>query len=224
MPSGTVVVSILDEMTRSYLDYAMSVIVARALPDARDGLKPVHRRIPYSMHEQGTRQKEILKSARVTGEVIGKFHPHGDLSIYDALVRMAQPFSMRVPLVDGQGNFGRWMAKSGGLTVYRSPSGPVGIAVLTDIERTPSISSRTTTIRAEPKVLPAKFSDLLVNGGAELRRHGRRIPPHNPGEVIDACSRCSMTLRLARRSHPDCAGPGFSHRRPDRRTPGLRAS
>ena len=107
VPSDIRPVSILDEMKRSYLDYAMSVIVARALPDARDGLKPVHRRILYSMYEQGhTPDKKYVKSARVVGDVIGKYHPHGDQSIYDAMVRMAQDFSMRVPLIDGQGNFG----------------------------------------------------------------------------------------------------------------------
>ena len=106
-PSDIRPVSILDEMKRSYLDYAMSVIVARALPDARDGLKPVHRRILYSMYEQGhTPDKKYVKSARVVGDVIGKYHPHGDQSIYDAMVRMAQDFSMRVPLIDGQGNYG----------------------------------------------------------------------------------------------------------------------
>jgi DNA gyrase subunit A len=106
-PSDIRPVSILDEMKRSYLDYAMSVIVSRALPDARDGLKPVHRRILYSMYEQGhTPDKKYVKSARVVGDVIGKYHPHGDQSIYDAMVRMAQDFSMRVPLIDGQGNFG----------------------------------------------------------------------------------------------------------------------
>ena len=106
-PSDIRPVSITDEMKRSYLDYAMSVIVSRALPDVRDGLKPVHRRILYSMHEQGhTSDKKHVKSARIVGDVIGKYHPHGDQSIYDALVRMAQDFSMRVPLIDGQGNFG----------------------------------------------------------------------------------------------------------------------
>ena len=106
-PSDIRPVSILDEMKTSYLNYAMSVIVARALPDARDGLKPVHRRILYSMYEQGhTPDKKYVKSARVVGDVIGKYHPHGDQSIYDAMVRMAQDFSMRVPLIDGQGNFG----------------------------------------------------------------------------------------------------------------------
>src|ERR671934_108869 len=106
-PSDVRPISITEEMKRSYLDYAMSVIVARALPDARDGLKPVHRRILYSMHEQGhLPDRKYVKSARVVGDVIGKYHPHGDQSIYDAMVRMAQDFSLRVPLIDGQGNFG----------------------------------------------------------------------------------------------------------------------
>jgi DNA gyrase subunit A len=106
-PSDVRPVSITDEMKRSYLDYAMSVIVARALPDARDGLKPVHRRILYSMHENGhTPDKKYVKSARIVGDVMGKYHPHGDQAIYDSLVRMAQDFSMRLPLIDGQGNFG----------------------------------------------------------------------------------------------------------------------
>ncbi|MBX3528893.1 MAG: DNA gyrase subunit A, partial [Rhodoblastus sp.] len=106
-PSDIRPVSIVDEMKRSYLDYAMSVIVSRALPDARDGLKPVHRRIMFSMHENGhTPDKAYVKSARIVGDVMGKYHPHGDAAIYDALVRMAQPFSMRLQLIDGQGNFG----------------------------------------------------------------------------------------------------------------------
>ena len=148
-PSDIRPVSILDEMKRSYLDYAMSVIVARALPDARDGLKPVHRRILYSMYEQGhTPDKKYVKSARVVGDVIGKYHPHGDQSIYDAMVRMAQDFSMRVPLIDGQGNFGS--VDGDPPAAYRYTE-----ARLTKIgagrcsatsTRTPSISSRTTTI------------------------------------------------------------------------------
>ena len=112
-PSNVRAVSISEEMKRSYLDYAMSVIVARALPDARDGLKPVHRRILYSMHEQGhLPDRKYVKSARVVGDVMGKYHPHGDSAIYDALVRMAQDFSMRLPLIDGQGNFGSFSLPS----------------------------------------------------------------------------------------------------------------
>ncbi len=149
-PSDIRPVSILDEMKRSYLDYAMSVIVARALPDARDGLKPVHRRILYSMYEQGhTPDKKYVKSARVVGDVIGKYHPHGDQSIYDAMVRMAQDFSMRVPLIDGQGNFG---------SVDGDPPAAYRIDIRKPVSldrrsrfsgtstRTPSISSRTTIV------------------------------------------------------------------------------
>jgi DNA gyrase subunit A len=124
-PSDVRPVSIADEMKRSYLDYAMSVIVARALPDARDGLKPVHRRILYSMHEQGhLPDRKYVKSARVVGDVMGKYHPHGDSAIYDALVRMAQDFSMRLPLIDGQGNFGSVDGDpGGGHALHRVPAG-----------------------------------------------------------------------------------------------------
>jgi len=148
-PSDIRPVSILDEMKRSYLDYAMSVIVSRALPDARDGLKPVHRRILYSMYEQGhTPDKKYVKSARVVGDVIGKYHPHGDQSIYDAMVRMAQDFSMRVPLVDGQGNFGS--VDGDPPAAYRYTEAKLAksaIPLLDDIERILSTSRRTTTTR-----------------------------------------------------------------------------
>ena len=148
-PSDIRPVSILDEMKRSYLDYAMSVIVARALPDARDGLKPVHRRILYSMYEQGhTPDKKYVKSARVVGDVIGKYHPHGDQSIYDAMVRMAQDFSMRVPLIDGQGNFGS--VDGDPPAAYRYTEARLTQVARCDVSatstRTPSTSSPTTTI------------------------------------------------------------------------------
>ena len=147
-PSDVRPVSITDEMKRSYLDYAMSVIVSRALPDVRDGLKPVHRRILYSMHEQGhTPDKKYVKSARVVGDVMGKYHPHGDSAIYDALVRMAQDFSMRLMLIDGQGNFGSVDGDAaGGDALHRMPAGQArdGAARPTST-RTPSISRRTTT-------------------------------------------------------------------------------
>ena len=141
-PSGIRPISILEEMKRSYLDYAMSVIVARALPDARDGLKPVHRRILYAMYENGFEwNKPYRKSARTVGDVIGKYHPHGDQSVYDALVRMAQDFSMRVPLIDGQGNFG---SVDGDMAAaMRSPR--LRNRCSTTSTRTPSIFSRTTT-------------------------------------------------------------------------------
>ena len=148
VPSDIRPVSILDEMKRCYLDYAMSVIVARALPDVRDGLKPVHRRILYSMHENGYDwNKPYSKSARVVGDVIGKYHPHGDQSIYDALVRMAQDFSMRLPLIDGQGNFGSVDGDPPAAMRYTEVAPRQGRALRcsTTSTRTPSISSRTTT-------------------------------------------------------------------------------
>ncbi|SIO53372.1 DNA gyrase subunit A [Bradyrhizobium erythrophlei] len=184
-------VSILDEMKRSYLDYAMSVIVARALPDARDGLKPVHRRILYSMYEQGhTPDKKYVKSARVVGDVIGKYHPHGDQSIYDAMVRMAQDFSMRVPLIDGQGNFGS--VDGDPPAAYRYTEARLtksALAVLGDIDKdTVDFQPNYDGSENEPSVLPAKFPNLLVNGAGGIAvGMATNIPPHNLGEVIDAC-------------------------------------
>lgn len=190
-PSDIRPVSILDEMKRSYLDYAMSVIVARALPDARDGLKPVHRRILYSMYEQGhTPDKKYVKSARVVGDVIGKYHPHGDQSIYDAMVRMAQDFSMRVPLVDGQGNFGS--VDGDPPAAYRYTEARLtksALAVLGDIdEDTVDFQPNYDGSENEPRVLPAKFPNLLVNGAGGIAvGMATNIPPHNLGEVVDAC-------------------------------------
>jgi DNA gyrase subunit A len=190
-PSDIRPVSILDEMKRSYLDYAMSVIVARALPDARDGLKPVHRRILYSMYEQGhTPDKKYVKSARVVGDVIGKYHPHGDQSIYDAMVRMAQDFSMRLPLVDGQGNFGS--VDGDPPAAYRYTEARLtrsALAVLGDIdEDTVDFQPNYDGSESEPRVLPAKFPNLLVNGAGGIAvGMATNIPPHNLGEVVDAC-------------------------------------
>src|SRR5436309_3411610 len=190
-PSDIRPVSILDEMKRSYLDYAMSVIVARALPDARDGLKPVHRRILYSMYEQGhTPDKKYVKSARVVGDVIGKYHPHGDQSIYDAMVRMAQLFSMRVPLIDGQGNFGS--VDGDPPAAYRYTEARLtrsALAVLGDIDKdTVDFQANYDGTEKEPRVLPAKFPNLLVNGAGGIAvGMATNIPPHNLGEVIDAC-------------------------------------
>src|SRR5712672_2042825 len=178
-------------MKRSYLDYAMSVIVARALPDARDGLKPVHRRILYSMYEQGhTPDKKYVKSARVVGDVIGKYHPHGDQSIYDAMVRMAQDFSMRVPLIDGQGNFGS--VDGDPTAAYRYTEARLtrsAMAVLGDIDKdTVDFTPNYDSSEREPTVLPAKFPNLLVNGAGGIAvGMATNIPPHNLGEVIDAC-------------------------------------
>jgi DNA gyrase subunit A len=191
VPSDIRPVSILDEMKRSYLDYAMSVIVARALPDARDGLKPVHRRILYSMYEQGhTPDKKYVKSARVVGDVIGKYHPHGDQSIYDAMVRMAQDFSMRVPLIDGQGNFGS--VDGDPPAAYRYTEARLSksaLAVLGDIDKdTVDFTANYDNSETEPSVLPAKFPNLLVNGAGGIAvGMATNIPPHNLGEVIDAC-------------------------------------
>ena len=190
-PSDIRPVSILDEMKRSYLDYAMSVIVARALPDARDGLKPVHRRILYSMYEQGhTPDKKYVKSARVVGDVIGKYHPHGDQSIYDAMVRMAQLFSMRVPLIDGQGNYGS--VDGDPPAAYRYTEARLtrsALAVLGDIDKdTVDFQPNYDNSEREPTVLPAKFPNLLINGAGGIAvGMATNIPPHNLGEVIDAC-------------------------------------
>ena len=190
-PSDIRPVSIFEEMKKSYLDYAMSVIVARALPDARDGLKPVHRRILYSMNEQGhTPDKKYVKSARVVGDVIGKYHPHGDQSIYDAMVRMAQDFSMRVPLIDGQGNFGS--VDGDPPAAYRYTEARLtkaALALLADIDKdTVDFQPNYDNNETEPSVLPAKFPNLLVNGAGGIAvGMATNIPPHNLGEVIDAC-------------------------------------
>ena len=190
-PSDIRPVSILDEIKRSYLDYAMSVIVARALPDARDGLKPVHRRILYSMYEQGhTPDKKYVKSARVVGDVIGKYHPHGDQSIYDAMVRMAQDFSMRVPLIDGQGNFGS--VDGDPPAAYRYTEARLEratLAILDDIDKdTVDFQANYDSSDKEPSVLPAKFPNLLVNGAGGIAvGMATNIPPHNLGEIVDAC-------------------------------------
>ena len=178
-------------MKRSYLDYAMSVIVARALPDARDGLKPVHRRILYSMYEQGhTPDKKHVKSARVVGDVIGKYHPHGDQSIYDAMVRMAQDFSMRLPLIDGQGNYGSIDGDPPAAYRYTEArlSRPA-LEVLGDIDKdTVDFQPNYDSTEKEPLVLPAKFPNLLVNGAGGIAvGMATNIPPHNLGELIDAC-------------------------------------
>ncbi|MBY0383229.1 MAG: DNA gyrase subunit A [Xanthobacteraceae bacterium] len=184
-------VSITDEMRRSYLDYAMSVIVSRALPDARDGLKPVHRRILYGMYENGFEwNKPYRKSARTVGDVIGKYHPHGDQSVYDALVRMAQDFSMRVPLIDGQGNFGSVDGDMPAAMRYtESRLQKIAHSLLDDIDKdTVDFQPNYDNSEREPKVLPAKFPNLLVNGAGGIAvGMATNIPPHNLGEVIDAC-------------------------------------
>jgi len=191
VPSDIRPVSILDEMKRSYLDYAMSVIVARALPDARDGLKPVHRRILFSMNENGyTPDKKYKKSAGIVGDVMGNYHPHGDQAIYDALVRLAQDFSMRAPLVDGQGNFGSVDGDPPAAMRYtESRLTKIALHLLDDIDRdTVDFQDNYDGSRKEPVVLPAKFPNLLVNGAGGIAvGMATNIPPHNLGEVADAC-------------------------------------
>ncbi|MFN7320728.1 MAG: DNA gyrase subunit A, partial [Methylobacterium sp.] len=183
-------ISITEEMKRSYLDYAMSVIVSRALPDARDGLKPVHRRILFSMHDSGyTPDKPYKKSARVTGDTMGKYHPHGNLAIYDALVRMAQNFSLRVPLIDGQGNFGSVDGDPPAAERYTEVRlAKPALSLLTDLEEdTVDFQPNYSGEFEEPTVLPARFPNLLVNGAGGIAvGMATNIPPHNLGEVINA--------------------------------------
>ncbi|WP_052003186.1 DNA gyrase subunit A [Microvirga sp. BSC39] len=184
-------ISIVDEMKRSYLDYAMSVIVSRALPDARDGLKPVHRRILYSMHENGyTPDKKYVKSARIVGDVMGQYHPHGDSAIYDALVRMAQDFSLRLMLVDGQGNFGSVDGDPPAAMRYtESRLAKAAMPLLDDIDKdTVDFTPNYDESKDEPSVLPARFPNLLVNGAGGIAvGMATNMPPHNLGEVIDGC-------------------------------------
>ena len=190
-PSEISPVSIEEEMRKSYLDYAMSVIVSRALPDVRDGLKPVHRRILFSMHENGYDwNKAYRKSARIVGDVIGKYHPHGDQSIYDALVRMAQDFSLRLPLIDGQGNFGSVDGDPPAAMRYtESRMAKVAHALLEDIDKeTVDFQPNYDSSEREPTVLPARFPNLLVNGSGGIAvGMATNMAPHNLGEVIDAC-------------------------------------
>ena len=184
-------VTIEEEMKRSYLDYAMSVIVARALPDVRDGLKPVHRRILYSMKVNGNEwNRGYRKSARIVGDVIGKYHPHGELAIYDAMVRMAQDFAMRLPLIDGQGNFGSMDGDPPAAYRYTEARlARVADTLLDDLDKdTVEFQPNYDETEREPKVLPAGFPNILVNGGSGIAvGMATNIPPHNLGEVIDAC-------------------------------------
>ena len=183
-------ISIEDEMQRSYLDYAMSVIVSRAIPDVRDGLKPVHRRILWSMHENGyVHNKPYRKSARVVGDVIGKYHPHGDQAVYDALVRLAQDFSMRLPLLDGQGNFGSVDGDPPAAMRYTEVRmQKVADSLLADIEKeTVNWQENYDGSEKEPVVMPARYPNLLVNGSGGIAvGMATNIPPHNLGEIIDA--------------------------------------
>src|SRR5690348_8004259 len=178
-------------MKRSYLDYAMSGIVARALPDARGGRKPVHRRILYSMHENNyTPDRPYRKSARITGDTMGKYHPHGNLAIYDALVRLAQDFSMRLPLIDGQGNFGSVDGDPPAAERYTEARlAKPAVTLLDDLDKdTVDFRDNYDGSEKEPVVLPARFPNVLVNGSAGIAvGMATNIPPHNLGEVVDAC-------------------------------------
>lgn len=190
VPRGQEPVSIEHEMRKSYLDYAMSVIVSRALPDARDGLKPVHRRILHAMNEAGnTPDKPYRKSARMTGEVIGKYHPHGEAAVYLAGVRMAQDFSMRVPLIDGQGNFGSIDGDNPAAMRYTEMRlTPAAMLLLQDIDKdTVDFQPNYDESEQEPRVLPAAFPNLLINGAGGIAvGMATNIPPHNPAEIMDA--------------------------------------
>jgi DNA gyrase subunit A len=190
-PAGVAPIAIEEELRRSYLDYAMSVIVSRALPDARDGLKPVHRRILFNMGEQNfTPDRAHVKSARVVGDVMARLHPHGDQAIYDALVRMAQDFSMSLPLIDPQGNFGSVDGDPPAHMRYtESRLAKPAMALLADIDKnTVDFQPNYDGKDQEPVVLPARFPNLLVNGSEGIAvGMATRVPPHNLGEVIDAC-------------------------------------
>ncbi|MBN2258214.1 MAG: DNA topoisomerase 4 subunit A [Anaerolineaceae bacterium] len=183
-------VNIDQEMQQSYLDYAMSVIVARALPDARDGLKPVQRRILYAMYDMGLRaESSFKKSARIVGEVLGKYHPHGDMAVYEAMARMAQPFSMRTPLVDGQGNFGSVDGDAPAAMRYTEARlAPPAFEILSQLEKnTVDFTNNFDGTLKEPVVLPAAIPNLLVNGATGIAvGMATNIPPHNLGEVVDA--------------------------------------
>ncbi|NBT11865.1 MAG: DNA gyrase subunit A, partial [Betaproteobacteria bacterium] len=187
----TLPISLEEEMRRSYLDYAMSVIVGRALPDARDGLKPVHRRVLYAMNELNNDwNRPYKKSARIVGDVIGKYHPHGDTAVYDTIVRMAQDFSLRHMLIDGQGNFGSVDGDNAAAMRYTEIRlSKIAHEMLADIDKeTVDFAPNYDGSEKEPTVLPARLPNLLVNGSAGIAvGMATNIPPHNLNEVVDAC-------------------------------------
>src|SRR5579859_806905 len=187
----TLPVSLEEEMRRSYLDYAMSVIVGRALPDVRDGLKPVHRRVLYAMHELANDwNRPYKKSARIVGDVIGKFHPHGDSAVYDTIVRMAQDFSLRYTLVDGQGNFGSIDGDNAAAMRYTEiRMAKIGHELLADIDKeTVDFGPNYDGSEEEPLILPSRIPNLLINGSSGIAvGMATNIPPHNITEVVDAC-------------------------------------
>ena len=230
MPEGTVEpININEEMKSSYLDYAMSVIIGRALPDIRDGLKPVHRRVLFAMNEVGnTFNKPYKKSARIVGDVMGKYHPHGDSAIYDTIVRLAQDFSLRYPIVDGQGNFGSIDGDSAAAMRYTEVRmAEAAQELLRDLEKdTVRFVPNYDESLQEPSVLPAVFPQLLVNGASGIAvGMATNIPPHNLGEIIDAA------VHLIK--NPDCSlndlieivpGPDFPTRGIINGTSGIRSA
>ena len=185
---GVIPINIEEEMRTSFLDYSMSVIVSRALPDVRDGLKPVHRRILYAMHGlKNYHNRPYLKSARIVGDVIGRYHPHGDSSVYEALVRLAQDFAMRYPLVDGQGNFGSIDGDSAAAMRYTECRlEEIAELLLSDIDKeTVNFGPNYDNKEEEPLVLPTRLPQLLVNGSSGIAvGMATNIPPHNLGEVV----------------------------------------
>src|SRR6195256_278065 len=215
----TLPISLEEEMRRSYLDYAMSVIVGRALPDVRDGLKPVHRRILFAMHEaNNVWNRPYVKCARVVGDVLGKYHPHGDSATYEALVRMAQEFSMRYPLIDGQGNFGSVDGDSAAAYRYTECRlAKISSELLADIDKetvdfVPNYDGK----EQEPTVLPTRIPNLLVNGSSGIAvGMATNIPPHNLGEVVDAClhllanPQCAIEDLIKLMPAPDFPTAGF---------------
>ena len=220
-PNDTRPITIAEEMKRSYLDYAMSVIISRALPDVRDGLKPVHRRILFAMSELGLDwNKKYVKSARVVGEVMGKYHPHGDNAIYDTLVRMAQDFSLRYVLVDGQGNFGSIDGDNAAAMRYTECRlNKIAGELLADIDKeTVDFGPNYDGKELEPLVLPSKIPNLLINGSSGIAvGMATNIPPHNLNEVADAClhllenPRCAIEDLMKLVPAPDFPTAGIIH-------------
>ncbi len=214
----TLPISLEEEMRRSYLDYAMSVIVGRALPDARDGLKPVHRRVLFAMHELNNDwNRPYKKSARIVGDVMGKYHPHGDTAIYDTIVRMAQHFSLRHMLVDGQGNFGSVDGDNAAAMRYTEIRlAKIAHEMLADIDKeTVDFGPNYDGSENEPLVLPTRLPNLLVNGSSGIAvGMATNIPPHNLNEVVDACL---ALLRQPRGGDRRADGDRPGARLPDRR-------
>ena len=218
-------INIEDEMRRSYLDYAMSVIIGRALPDIRDGLKPVHRRILFAMSEMGLAfNRPTRKCANIVGEVLGNYHPHGDTAVYDALVRMAQDFSMRYPLIDGQGNFGSVDGDPPAAYRYTEARlSRIDTALLEDIDKeTVDFQRNFDDSEDEPEVLPTRVPNLLINGSSGIAvGMATNIPPHNLTRDRRRHHRAGPEPRHpACQDHGDGAGPRFPHRRLHPRPPG----